>query len=97
MWTVVKWVLCNAVFAGFLVAGTVYGVGGAINVSIFYIWYLAIVSCSVLSVSMLKTLSEKKSWPSVPAWLDLAFDVAALGLLVWTQQALYIHSHNEDT
>lgn len=79
----IRWALINGVIGGCLVAGLVFGIGGALNVGIFATWYLFVISFACLAEKIPIMLAAKPEWPSVPRWVDHTFDLGILFLLVW--------------
>lgn len=78
---VARWTLLNALLGILVYYGFVEGVNGARNASVFWIWFVSIVSLAFLIPDVAKPIREKG--PPVPTFVDITFDCAIVGLLAW--------------
>lgn len=76
-----KWFLYNGLFAAALYFGFVAGVENAQRVALFIVWVMAIMAPVYLHKDVLAKIKEKGR--SVPAWIDVTFDLGVLFTLVW--------------
>jgi hypothetical protein len=79
---VLQWAIPNALFGVALYFGVVEGVQGAANIAQFFIWFTFAISFFCLSDDSVKRLRANGA-STIPASLDLSFDLAALALLLW--------------
>ncbi len=78
----IKWAIINAAFGAALYFGIVFGVTGAANVALFYAWLSFVLSWGALSDDLVRKFQAGRS-PTVPVWLDVWVDVAAIIFMVW--------------
>ena len=76
------WLVGNTVFGAALYFGLVKGVDGAVNIVQFYIWFHLILSLLTLSDDVIQAVRKNGS-PSVPKWMNAAFDLCTIAMLVW--------------
>lgn len=75
------WAANNAAFGYLLWLATFRKVEGAENVVVFWTWFLTIVSFAYLTDGVLSKMAE--IGPTVPAAIDVAFDLAVICTMVW--------------
>lgn len=87
-----NWILTNSIFAALTIAWLVYGNDNAGNLSVFWIYFLAITATFAAGnkdiVEQAAAKWRKEGLP-VPNWLDWTFDIAITALLLWTGHFWY--------
>lgn len=82
----IRWVLSNFLFAFCLGLATLHEVEGAMNLVTFIVWFMFVIACLLMVPAVREAIvtNTKPDWKrSVPAGLDVTFDVAVVGFLVW--------------
>lgn len=78
-----KWVIFNGLLAACAWLG-VNGVGGAANVTIFLVWFLAVVSMLTLLPADAKPEDlRRRAERNVPAWVSGGFQAGMVVLFIW--------------
>lgn len=85
MKTTLTWLVLHSVFAASLIAGLVYGVPGATNLSLFIAWgFIAVSWVVAYRGEQFVDLCAKERWtPPAPLPLSFLFDMVVVGFLVW--------------
>lgn len=73
----------NTVFATMLYLGLHEGSQGALNVAIFFVWFSFVASWAMTQESVIAEAIKVNKKPSVPRWVDGAFDFCVLCSLIW--------------
>ncbi|OLP04468.1 hypothetical protein [Rhodoferax antarcticus] len=71
----------NGTFAALVWAATVQGVQGAGNIVVISVWMLLLTTPLMFIADLQAILASKGR--SVPAWVDVAFDLAMVSALLW--------------
>jgi hypothetical protein len=79
----VMYFVINGIFAYCTVMGLMYGVEGALNLSLFIAWAISLLSLAFLSDEFQKKVFEEQPKSPVPAWIDTGFDLFIIGMFVW--------------
>ena len=90
----IKWLLFAAGQAALFYLAFIEGINGALNIVLFLVWGLFLLSFFVFNDEFVNTSQGRT--PSVPRWLDVTTDLIFVGVLVWfghvfTAMAYMIH------
>jgi hypothetical protein len=79
-----RWVVINSVFMTLLIAGVFYQVSFALNLSLFWVWVLSVLSIFSVTDSVVQAAYNQGYQLSVPAWLDHLYDLLVVAILAGT-------------
>lgn len=80
----VLWFVVNGIMLALLWAGIVMDMKGPRNVALFAVWAFTLLSMMTgLSEKACREMSKMKGWPTMPLWVEVAYDMLVIGLLAW--------------
>ena len=96
IWKILRYIILNALFGGVIYYGFFENVSGARNVALFWGWVVALLGTFVWIVilvareKMAEGIAQASfdngslgSVGSVPAWIDVVYDICVLAVFVW--------------
>jgi hypothetical protein len=75
--------IVDGVMAATLVAGLIFGIQGAMNIGLFIVWLLFLVSFLSRFPGVADAAAGHKDYPGVYRVAEICFDVAIVLLLIW--------------